>query len=336
MKVGLYFDLRNPAQWRRPWPDLYAQTLELCEEADHLGIDSIWLSEHHLFDDGYLPQPLAYAAAVAARTRQARIGTAILAAPFRSAPLIAEEATVVDLISSGRLELGIGAGYRHPEFELFGADYSKRYTTTDNCVRELRRLWAAGALTPPPVQERIPIWLGYLGPQGARRAGRLGEGLLATSPALIEPYLAGLAEGGHSASVARMGGAVDGFVTTDPDRDWPVVREHLRHQWDSYHRYMVEGTDRRTPRPIDPDEWRARGAGPPGSFAYGEPEDVAAGIRKFLARTPVRTIYLWASIAGMSVERTATHIRLVCEQLVPLLRDDEDIVTEPNVEESRR
>lgn len=320
MKVGLYFDLRNPRQWRRPWRDLYAQTLELCQEADHLGIHSIWLSEHHMFDDGYLPQPLTYAAAVAARTNRARIGTAILAAPFRPAPHIAEEAAVVDLVSGGRLELGLGAGYRVPEFELFGADISARYTTTDGRVRELRAIWEAGELTPPPAQARIPIWLGYLGPKGARRAGRLGEGLLATSPALVQPYLAGLAEGGHDRSLARMGGAVDGFVTLDPEQDWPVVREHLRHQWDSYRQYMVEGTEQPLPRPVNPDKMRARGAGPPtGHFVYGEPEHVAADIRRYLDGSLADTIWLWGSIAGMSHDRTAEHIRVVCERLAPLL-----------------
>jgi alkanesulfonate monooxygenase SsuD/methylene tetrahydromethanopterin reductase-like flavin-dependent oxidoreductase (luciferase family) len=322
VNVGLYFDLRNPRQWRRPWTDVYAQTIELCVEADHLGIHSIWLSEHHLFDDGYLPQPLTYAAAIAARTKRARIGTAILTAPFRPAPLIAEEAAIVDLVSGGRLELGLGAGYRQPEFELFGADISARYTTTDRRVRELRAIWAAGQLTPPPAQPRIPIWLGYLGPKGARRAGRLGEGLLATAPALVQPYLEGLAEGGHDCGAARMAGAVDGFVTLDPERDWPVVREHLRHQWDSYRRYMTEGTDQPPPRPIDPDKWRRKGAGPPpGHFLYGEPEHVAAEIRRYVRGTPVDTIWLWGSIAGMNHERAAAHVRLVCERLAPLLRE---------------
>ena len=65
MNVGVYFDLRNAPGWRQDPARLYGYTLELCEEAERLGAHSVWLSEHHLFDDGYLPQPLTFAAAVA-------------------------------------------------------------------------------------------------------------------------------------------------------------------------------------------------------------------------------------------------------------------------------
>ena len=114
MKVGLYFDLRNPREWPQDWSRLYGFALEMCEEAERLGLDSIWVTEHHLFDDGYLTQPLTFLAAVAARTTRVRLGTAIMLAPLRPAVQIAEEATVVDILSGGRLDLGLGAGYRIP------------------------------------------------------------------------------------------------------------------------------------------------------------------------------------------------------------------------------
>src|SRR3954454_3845238 len=158
MKVGLYFDVRNPPAWRQDWARLYSFTLEVCEEADRLGIASLWFSEHYLFGDGYLNQPLTLMSAVAARTKQARLGTAIMVAPIRSAPLIAEEATVVDLISNGRVDLGIGTGYRQPEFALYDTSLERRYSRTDERVRELRALWRDGILSPPTVQSRIPIW----------------------------------------------------------------------------------------------------------------------------------------------------------------------------------
>ena len=125
MNVGIYFDLRNAPPWPQDPARLYGFTLELCEEAEHLGTHSVWLSEHHLFDDGYLPQPLTFAAAVAARTRRTRIGTAVLLAPLHHPVEIAEQVAVVDLVSDGRLELGLGAGYRAPEFELMGVDLAR-------------------------------------------------------------------------------------------------------------------------------------------------------------------------------------------------------------------
>ncbi len=320
MNVGLYFDLRNPPAWSTPSSRLYGFTLEMCEEAERLGCHSIWLSEHHRFDDGYLPQPLTMAAAVAARTRTPRIGTAIVIAPLHHPVELAEQAAVVDIVSDGRVELGLGAGYRRPEFALFGADHARRYRTTDECAAELRRLWDEGVVTPAPVQQRLPIWLGYQGPKGARRAGRLGEGLLSIDPSLLEPYLEGLTEGGHDPASARMGGGIQGWVSEDPDADWPVVARHVKHQVDSYRRHMVEGTDQPTPRPIDPDRLRQHDIGGPLSyFLYGTPEQVAARLRAYVGDAPVGTVFFWGSVSGMPEAMVARHVEVVCTRLAPLL-----------------
>jgi alkanesulfonate monooxygenase SsuD/methylene tetrahydromethanopterin reductase-like flavin-dependent oxidoreductase (luciferase family) len=320
MNVGVYFDLRNPAEWPTGTHRLYGFALEMCEEAEHLGCHSLWLSEHHRFDDGYLPQPLTMAAAVAARTRRPRIGTAIVIAPLHHPAELAEQAAIVDIVSDGRLELGLGAGYRRPEFALYDADHASRYAETDDRARRVRRLWEDQIVTPSPVQAHVPIWMGYQGPKGARRAGRLGEGLLSIDPALLEPYRAGLAERGHDPAQARMAGGLQGWVSEDPEADWPVVARHLSHQVDSYRRHLVEGTEQPTPRPIDPDRLRQREIGGPLSyFLYGTPEDVAARLRTYVGDAPVETVFFWASVSGMAEPMVARHVEVVCTRLAPLL-----------------
>jgi alkanesulfonate monooxygenase SsuD/methylene tetrahydromethanopterin reductase-like flavin-dependent oxidoreductase (luciferase family) len=321
MRVGIYFDLRNPPSWAVEWTRLYGFTLEMCEEAERLGCPSIWLSEHHLFDDGYLPEPLTFAAAVAARTQTARIGTAIVIAPLHHEVTLAEQVAVVDVLSGGRVDLGLGAGYRVPEFELFGAELSTRYTATDDRARELRRLWEV--ITPRPVQDRVPIWMGYQGPKGARRAGRLGEGLLSAGSWLWPEYRAGLEEAGHDPSTARMAGGMNGWVTDDPEADWPLASKHVAAQLDSYRRHMVEGTEQPVPRPVDPDKLRSRKpAGRPlDSIIYGTPEEVAAEIKSQTAGAPVEEVFMWASLAGMPEEHVAKGIQTICGKLAPLLAD---------------
>ncbi len=310
--VGLYFDLRNPPPWQQEWSRLYAFTLEACEEAERLGLHSVWFSEHHGFEDGYLTQPLTMMAAAAGRTRRLRIGSAVVVAPFRSAVHVAEEAVVVDLISDGRVEVGLGAGYRVPEFALFGADMAARYDTTDAQARTLRSLWSRGSLSPPPVQDRIPLWMGYQGPRGARRAGLLGEGLLSIDPALVEPYQLGLSEGGHDPASGRMAGRLSAYVCEDPDADWEVVSRHLAYQLDSYRRYAVDGTGAELPAPIDPERLRRRGL-TPGNLGIlcAEPSVVAAELLSMVDGTPVDTVFLWASIAGMDEPTTIRHLRSV-------------------------
>jgi alkanesulfonate monooxygenase SsuD/methylene tetrahydromethanopterin reductase-like flavin-dependent oxidoreductase (luciferase family) len=322
MRVGLYFDMRNPPAWAVDPARLYGFSLEMCEEAEHLGADSIWVSEHHRFDDAYLPQPLTMLSAIAARTKRIRLGTAILVAPLHSAVEIAEQAAIVDIISDGRLDLGLGAGYRIPEFDLYGADPASRYTTNDARAREVRRLWDESIVTPSPVQQRLPIWMGYQGPKGARRAGQLGEGLLSLDARIYPQYREGLIAAGHDPARALMSGGVQSWISEDPEADWPLVSKHVAYQTDSYLRHMVQGTDAPAPPPVDPDKLRRRDPRQPLSyFHFGTPEEVAAKVRAFVGQAPVDTAFFWASLGGMPEKEVAKQVELVCSRLAPLLRD---------------
>lgn len=325
MQVGVYFDLRNPRRWRRDPAELYGSFLELCEEAEQVGLDSIWVTEHHGFDDDYLPSPLTLLAAVAARTSRVRLGTGIVVAPLHPPAEIAEQAAVVDLLSGGRLDLGIGAGYRPPEFELYGADMGNRYRDNDARARQVRELWASGKVTPAPVQERLPIWMGYLGPKGARRAGLLGEYLLAPDARLWPHYRAGLEEGGHAVSSGRMGGGVQAWASDDPERDWPLVAEHLAEQQNSYRLHARMGyADLPAYKPVDPEVLRTRrprGFTSTDYFVYGTPVEVADFTADFAAGAPVDTVYFWAALPGMTNDQIVANIRLIGRTLAPLVRE---------------
>lgn len=322
MRTGIYFDLRNPEPWARPWPEFYARNLDLMGRAEAWGIDSVWLSEHHLFEDGYLPQPLTMAAAVAARTRRVGIGTAILIAPFRRPIQVAEEAAVVDCLSGGRLQLGLGAGYVNWEFELFGVDRSRRYTATDQMVRDLRELLGPdGIVTPPPVQRPVPIWLGYQGPKGAVRVGRLGCGLLTLNPAQLPGYRQGLEEGGHDPESARMAGLVNLVVADDPDEAFERIIPHLAHQLNTYRKGAADGTGR-TPSPITPEKLRAnhrRDSGVLQPLEVVTAEEAVTTIRQRTAALPVEEVYFWASIAGMDDDLVHRHVELVSTVVRPAL-----------------
>ena len=321
MRLGLYFDLRNPAPWARPWPEVYGRALDLVVEAERLDAGSVWFSEHHLFADGYLPQPLTFAAAAAARTSRVRIGTAVLVAALRPAVVVAEEAAVIDQLSGGRLELGIGAGYSVPEYELYNTDITKRYGLTDAAVAEIRRLLDGGIVTPPAAQNPFPIWLGYQGPQGAKRAGRLGVGLLSLDRALLDPYLEGLVEGGHDPATARTGGMLDIIVADDPEAAFERILPHYAHQLNSYRAAAVAGTGRDAPKEITVDKLRSGAAqkGQIPGLRVLTPTDAVAAIRDATEGAPVEHVYLWASVAGMPDDLVERHVELTCTQVAPNL-----------------
>ena len=321
MRLGLYFDLRNPAPWARPWPEVYGRALDLVVEAERLGAGSVWFSEHHLFTDGYLPQPLTFAAAAAARTSRVRIGTAVLVAALRPAVLIAEEAAVIDQLSGGRLELGIGAGYSVPEYELYNTDITKRYGLTDAAVAEIRHLLDDGIVTPPAAQNPFPIWLGYQGPQGAKRAGRLGVGLLSLDRALLDPYRVGLVEGGHDPAIARTGGMLDIIVADDPEAAFERILPHYAHQLNSYRAAAVAGSGRDAPKEITVDKLRSGAAqkGQIPGLRVLAPTDAVNAIREATDGSPVEHVYLWASVAGMPDDLVERHVELACTQVAPNL-----------------
>lgn len=312
--------MRNPPSWRRDPTTLYDGWLERLGWAEGLGLDSVWLTEHHLFEDGYLPQPLTMAAAIAARTERLRIGTAILQAPLRPAADVAEQAALVDIISGGRLELGLGAGYRIPEWEAFGADGSRRFELLEQRAAEVRRLWDEGSATPPPVQDRVPIWIGCEGPRGARIAGRLGEGLLALKPELLEPYREAFAERGHDPAGLAVGGCANLILADDPETAWERIKPHLAYQWRTYFEYGAEGRPPRELPSADPDDLRTDGRPLLPRFDVLTPEAALARLRPWLAGLPVRHVYFWGSIAGLDDDLVDRHLELLATELAPALR----------------
>lgn len=331
MRLGLYYDLRNPAQWERPMATVYREALEQIEEAERLGIGSVWLTEHHFFIDGYIPQPFTFAAAVAARTRSVRIGTAIAIAGLRSAVDIAEQAAVVDLLSNGRFELGLGAGYVAREFTAFGADVKDRFPALEDRAREVRRLWDEGGIAPLPVQERLPIWIGTQGPRGARIAGRLGEGLLWLDAELTEIYRDALAEAGHDPSGARLTGLANMIIADDPEAAWARLAPHLSYQWTSYAAHSSEDAAQELKRELEDkmgvggvDATSLRSPGPvmnPPAFDVVTPADAVDRLRRWLGPLPAEHVYFWASIAGMPADLSARHVELLATEVAPQVAD---------------
>lgn len=316
-RVGLYLDLRNPspagAGPPRSFASVYARALDRVAAAEARGLDAVWLSEHHGFADGYLPAPLTAAAAVAARTSRIRVGTAVVVGPLMSPVAIAEQAAVVDVISGGRLELGVGAGWREEEFAIYGADFRGRYGALEEGLRRLPELWATGTASPPPVQQPLPVWVGARGPRGARIAGRVGAGLLWLDPALLEPYRDGLVVGGRDPGTARMGGLVNVFLADDPEAARARLRPAGRRNRSSY-----RGSTDGAARPTDDENGSA-------TFPTLQVLTGAEAVERVRARIdalPVTDVFCFADLGNLPDDLVDRHLELVCDVLGPGLQED--------------
>jgi len=177
--------------------DLYREALELARLCESVGLDSIWTSEHHFWDDDYMPSLLVMSAAIAAVTTKIEIGTGVLLAPLYDPIRLAEDAATVDLISGGRFILGLGIGWRAEEFERLGIPMQGLGRRMTETVKVLRGAWGPSTftfdgqvhrypptnVTPKPARP-IPIWVGGFVDDAVRRAGRIGDGYLGSSVAL--------------------------------------------------------------------------------------------------------------------------------------------------------
>lgn len=275
---------------------LVEEALSLAEEAERIGLDSIWVSEHHHVDDGHLSSLLVMLAAMAARTQRIRLGTGVLLAPLHDPVRLAEEAALVDLISNGRLVLGVGIGWREEEFEMAGVSLRDRVPRLLDAIEVLRRGAAGlatrqaadgtpiGRITPRRDESwRPPVWIGALAEPAIRRAGQIADGFMATevTPEELAGQVAiardGARDAGRDPRALAISVHLPTLVTSEP---WESVRDLLRYPgW----KYADMDGQRGYPGPLrSPGPWdegeeeRLRA-----TSLVGTPEVVATRIREY-------------------------------------------------------
>lgn len=335
MQFGLIYDFRNPARWRRPAAELYAEQLEQIAYAEQLGYDSVWITEHHFIEDGYTPSVLPIAAAIAARTSRIRIGTWVLLLPLHNALRVAEDAATVDILSNGRLDLGMGLGYRTAEFEAFSVDRRQRGRIMDEGVELIRRAWTEERLTfhgrfydvrdlnvtPKPVQQpHPPIWLGARGEKPARRAARFRAPLLLVGPPEVyHAYADALRAEGVDPSGMPVLGSRACIVADDQEQAWAEVRDHVHYTGSLYGDWYREAADlptdaERIGRAVsDPDARRA-------GYLIGSASDVIAGIEAWRQTAPYTHMIFTATPAGMRTSQTTPWLERFAREVMPHVR----------------
>jgi alkanesulfonate monooxygenase SsuD/methylene tetrahydromethanopterin reductase-like flavin-dependent oxidoreductase (luciferase family) len=189
--VGL-FTGQLPVAANHGFNDEYRGMIDLVRLADDLSFDSVWFSEHHGSSDGYCPSLLPMLAACSSVTSRVRLGTSLLLAPLHDPLRLAEDAAVVDQLSSGRLILGLGLGWRPEEFRAFSRSISSRAAALEEIIQILRQAWTGERfswqgrvyqyeevlVTPPAAGASIPIFLGGMDPRAIERAGRMADGYI--------------------------------------------------------------------------------------------------------------------------------------------------------------
>jgi alkanesulfonate monooxygenase SsuD/methylene tetrahydromethanopterin reductase-like flavin-dependent oxidoreductase (luciferase family) len=243
------FDMRVHPEGA-PIGELYAAALEMAAWGESRGCIAVQISEHHASPDGYLPAPIVLAAGVAARTRTLPIQIAALLVPLHDPVELAEQMSVLDVLSGGRVSYVCAIGYREEEYAMFGREMKGRGRRMEECVGVMRRAFAGESfefegrrvnVTPGPVTPGGPMLLmGGSSKAAVRRAARLGMGMITQGgeAGLQELYEETCRESGTTPGLfvnpPVAGSVMSAFVAKDPDEAWAEMGPFLLHDAQMY------------------------------------------------------------------------------------------------------
>jgi alkanesulfonate monooxygenase SsuD/methylene tetrahydromethanopterin reductase-like flavin-dependent oxidoreductase (luciferase family) len=191
MNFGTFLLMQSPSA--RPSQEIFARGVEIAQAAETLGFGNIWLAEHHFSTYGYLSRPVQLATYIAAKTTRLRVGTAVIVVPLHHPLVVAEEIATLDLLAGGRVDIGLGRGYQHYEFERFGLELSTSRARWEEAVDVILMALAGKPFSydgkffkipettvfPQPLQQpRPPIWITAQSPDSVEAAVRRGFNVL--------------------------------------------------------------------------------------------------------------------------------------------------------------
>jgi alkanesulfonate monooxygenase SsuD/methylene tetrahydromethanopterin reductase-like flavin-dependent oxidoreductase (luciferase family) len=324
--VMLRFDMRRPGFSSASQADLYEAAIDMCAWGDQQGIGSVHLSEHHGSDDGYCPSPLVLASAVATRTRNMRVFISALIAPLHDPVRLAEDLTVLDNISRGRVIPILSGGYREEEFTAVGKELSVRKHYMDSIAPFLKQAWSgqpfefegrAITVTPQPFSQPRPMLLmGGSSKPAARRAAREADYFVPSGPEIFEYYREALKkEGKPDPGPMPAAPATVTFVAEDPDAYWEKIARHVQHETNTYALWAKKAQVFSPYRHFDDcDELRASGA-----YKVYRPQELIEAAREMVSAQPIMFHPL---CGGIHPDLAWQSLKLFNEEVLPTLRKE--------------
>jgi len=321
MRFELRYDLRNPDSAGTSVADRYEAALAQIAWGEQHGFRAVTLSEHHGTEDSYLPSPLVFAAAVAARTERIRIRVAALVAPLHDPLRIAEDAAVVDQLSRGRLELVVANGYVPSEFAMFGKDLSERVPAVVETIQTLKDAWTGAPfefrgrtvrVTPRPYRDPRPgIFLGGGSPGAARRAARIADAFFPMDDTHWDTYRTALVEqGGPDLGPMPPVGPRFLHVADDVDAAWEQVGPFVWNDRESYGGWAEEaGLETGHRRVTD-----LAGLRDDPEYRVMTPEDCVSYLREL---GDAATIPLHPMMGGIPPELAWSSLHAVVDEVMP-------------------
>jgi alkanesulfonate monooxygenase SsuD/methylene tetrahydromethanopterin reductase-like flavin-dependent oxidoreductase (luciferase family) len=328
-----YFPETDP-----PFGRYLRNVIEQVTLAEELGWECQWFTEHHFLQyGGPIPNPAVMLAAVAARTSRIRLGSAIAILPLHHPIQVAEDYAMVDAISGGRLEFGIGRGNTELDYRVYGVDPEERRGRLEEAIELIRSAWAQErfshhgrfwqvddcTLTPRPEQSGEggpPIWLAATSTDSVRWAGRQGFHLMTVShpfpPERVDPIVAawrdGLQESGRDPSRFHIKLHVRVYVHADRARAREVAEAAIIRYETVYQTGRTGST-----KPFSHETYDWEGMLAQGRNIYGNPEDCMRLIQTAAKHFDFDICSTTFNFGGIPYEDVLESMRLFSKEVMP-------------------
>ena len=334
LTFGFIYDFRNPAEWERSFSQIYADMLRFIAWTEELGFEGAWVPEHHAATDGYQPSPMIALAAIAARTKRMRIGSAVALAPFHHPVRFAEDCAIVDIIADGRLEVGVALGYRQRETDAYGLEFKTRVSRMEEFLVVVRRLWQGetfsfegkhfqlrnAAIAPLPPRRMIPLLVGGFSDKAIERVAKFGDAYLGMME-MADLYLDRLAANGKDPATARIVvPSVNVVVSNEPEKTLEEFAAYYHYVNNMYGVWLNEDSyddriDLQTrPKSMSIDEFKASGL-----LQVLTPSRAIEFFREMQVKGPVDHVILSVP-PGVPLARFAHHTELFAKEVIPFFQ----------------
>jgi luciferase family oxidoreductase group 1 len=337
MKFGLFHVMQRPEHLSAR--EIYESEMPLMVAADELGYHSVWIAEHHFSDYGVCSAPQVLGAAIAGQTKRLRIGMGITLLPLHDPIAIAEELAVLDVLSGGRLEVGIGRASTSLEYSGFNIPYAESRGRVDEGLEIMRGVWSEprfsyqGAfrevhdvgLVPRPIQQpHPPVYLASNSPETVPIAARHGlpmmSAFLVLDDALVERrevYRQVSAEHGHPADevearLAQTWNIRFVYVSEDEREALETPRDHLMGYLGA-----ADTRARDVPRTRAYADYSYEEHLSAGAAFFGTPSQVVDMIGRFHERTGLDNLLCFMAVRAMDPAKVLRSMELFTTRVMP-------------------
>jgi natural product biosynthesis luciferase-like monooxygenase protein len=336
----------------------YRRLIDFLVSAEELGYDGIWANEHHFHPyGGLVPSPAVFLSAIAQRTTRVRLGTSVVVLPLHQPIEVAEQLAMVDNMSGGRVELGVGRGFVPFDYQTLGIPMAEGQERTLESLEIILKAWSGKPFShqgkyfsytnvevwPPPEQRpHPPVWLACSSnPESFAWTGAQGYNLLTVSSLrpmewladMVQHYRAAWSAAGRTPAASRYATHFQVVVDEDRRRAYQIATEALPRYFGLLEQSikLFTGGGGRPPMPDPMENFSIERWVDEGRILCGTPDDIVPVLKRAESELGITGVDGAFYFGGMPFAAAERSLRLFAEEVIPRMRGARSSTTAPPV-----